>query len=177
MSTRASRFTRIAAITAASIVCCLQSLGCASTPEPKGASTTMNTNPSTSADVVREFFNAFGKGDVEGVIGTFHPQAEIVAVRKGARKEGEVYGTYSGKDGARAFIAALGSAFDTKAFSVDTVVGEGKVAFASGSFTHNLKSTGKPFTSDWALKCVIEDGKIRSYHFFEDSAAYAEASR
>jgi hypothetical protein len=30
---------------------------------------------SSSADVVREFFAAFGRGDVEGVIGTFHPDA------------------------------------------------------------------------------------------------------
>ncbi|XXF80119.1 nuclear transport factor 2 family protein [Myxococcaceae bacterium GXIMD 01537] len=132
---------------------------------------------SSSADVVREFFAAFGRGDVEGVIGTFHPEARIVAVRQAARRENELYGNYAGSEGARAMLMTLGKLFETQAFSVDQVLGEGAVAFASGSFVHKVKSTGKPFSSDWALRCVIKDGKILQYRFFEDSAAYVEASR
>lgn len=177
MNTRSRRARRLSTSTTFSIALCLQALGCASTPSAKDPSIAMSSQTTSSTDVVKQFFDAFGKGNVDGVIATFHPQAEIVAVRKASRKEGEVYGTYSGTDGARAFIASLGNAFDTKAFSVDSIVGDGKVAFASGSFTHELKSTHKPFTSDWALKCVVEDGKIREYHFFEDSAAFVEASR
>ncbi len=71
----------------------------------------------------------------------------------------------------------LGQTFDTQAFHVDRVIGAGDVAFASGSFVHLVRATGKAFRSDWALRCLIEDGKIREYRFFEDSAAYVEASR
>ncbi|AKV03709.1 hypothetical protein AKJ09_10372 [Labilithrix luteola] len=136
----------------------------------------MNTQ-SNGSDVVKGFFAAFGKGDVEGVVASFHPHAEITAVRQGGRADGGLYGTYSGTEGVNDFVKALGATFDTRAFAVDHVVGEGNVVFASGSFTHELKSTRKPFRSDWALKCIIEEGKIREYHFYEDSAAYVEASR
>ena len=71
----------------------------------------------------------------------------------------------------------LGKTFDTKAFSVGHVIGQGDVAFANGSFLHLVKSTGKPFSSDWALMSVVKDGKILEYHFYEDSAAFAQASR
>jgi uncharacterized protein len=131
---------------------------------------------SSSVDVVKGFFSAFGKGDAESAVDSFHEQASIVAVRPGDRK-GNLYGTYSGREGARAFITAVGKSFDTQAFSVDHVIGEGKLAFASGTFTHKLRSTGKLFTSDWALKCTIQDGRILEYHFYEDSEAFRDASR
>ncbi len=136
----------------------------------------MSTTTS-SAEVVRKFFDAFGKGDVDGVIDAFDERAEIVAVRRGVRRDGELYGSYAGRDGARAFVAALGTTFETKAFTVERIAGEGDVAFASGNFVHEVRTTGKPFRSDWALVCTVRDGRIREYRFFEDSAAYAEASR
>ena len=132
-------------------------------------------NPS-SADVVKGFFAAFGKGDLEGVVSSFDQQANIVAVRKGERR-GDHYGTYAGAEGARAFVTALGKTFDTQAFSVEHVIGEGNVAYASGSFTHKLKATGKLFVSDWALKCITEGGKILDYHFYEDSEAFRDAGK
>lgn len=165
-----------ATATILSIVASLALAGCSTHPTPKEARPAMSQHTS-SVEVVKGFFAAFGKGDVDGVVAAFHPRAQIVAVRKAPRKDGGVYGAYSGQEGARAFVASLGGAFDTQAFAVDVVVGEGNVAFASGSFTHKLKSTGKLFSSDWALKCVVEEGRILEYHFYEDSAAYAEASR
>ena len=87
------------------------------------------------------------------------------------------YGTYRGLDGVREFVKNLGGAFDTQAFTVDSVVGEGNVAYASGAFTHKVKTTGKLFSSNWALMCIVENGKIKKYRFYEDSAAYSTAAR
>lgn len=156
----------------------------AKTHNPKQSKTMTSTATVSStaasknaADVVRQFFAAFGKGDVEGVLNTFHSSTSITAVRKGERKPDELHGSYTGKDGAKTFLANLGKTFDTKAFSVDHVVGDEKVAFASGSFLHNIRSTGKPYTSDWALMVVVQDGKILEYHFYEDSASFVSASK
>ena len=129
----------------------------------------------TSSDIIKQFFAAFGRGDLEQVVATFDPGATIVAVRSGPRREGQVYGTYTGVSGARDFLANLGRSFDTKAFSVDVIVGGDDVAFAKGSFSHQLKSTGKTFTSDWALMCRTHGDRIVEYRFFEDSASLAAA--
>lgn len=130
-----------------------------------------------SKEVVQDFFNAFGNGDFNVIINSFHDNCTIVAIRDGERNGTQIYGTYKGKDGAKTFILNLGNAFDTKAFSVENVISEGNIAFANGKFTHIVKSTGKTFSSDWALMCVIKDDKILEYHFYEDSAKFVEANK
>jgi ketosteroid isomerase-like protein len=138
----------------------------------------MTMTTATSRDgteIVKDFFAAFARGDVEGVVAAFHPQAEIVAVRPGPRAAGQLYGRYEGTAGARAFVETLGTLLQTQAFSVDDVIGDARVAFASGDFLHIVKATGKPYRSSWALRCDLADGKIRRYRFFEDSASYVEA--
>lgn len=134
------------------------------------------TTENKSTESVKAFFNAFGKGDFDGIINSFHDECLIIAIRDGVRTDKQIYGTYKEKEGAKAFISNLGNAFDTKAFSVDNIIGEGNIAFANGKFTHIVKSTGKSFTSDWSLMCIIKDGKILEYHFYEDSAKFVEAN-
>ncbi|PJZ40237.1 SnoaL-like domain protein [Leptospira kmetyi] len=128
-------------------------------------------------DVVNGFFSAFGKGDLSGVIGSFHENATITAVRKSSRKSGELYGSYSGKKGAEEFVSNLGKIFNTKEFVVENVIGKKEVVFANGRFKHELKSTGKTYESDWALKCVVKDGKILEYNFYEDTSSFDVANR
>ncbi|TGL39812.1 nuclear transport factor 2 family protein [Leptospira perdikensis] len=125
--------------------------------------------------VLETFFSEFGKGNAKGVLNCFHPQTTITAVRNQNRIENQLYGTYTGISGAEEFLKNMGSQFDTKRFQVDQIVGKKDWVFASGSFLHIIKQTNKPFESDWALKVQIKDGKIFSYHFYEDSASYLEA--
>jgi ketosteroid isomerase-like protein len=129
-----------------------------------------------SKEVVQGFFTAFGKGDFNGIINSFHDSCTTTAVRAANRNESQIYGTYHGKEGAKTFISNLGNTFDTKAFSVDNMISEGNIVFANGKFTHIVKSSGKSFSSDWALMCVIKDDKILEYHFYEDSEKFSEAN-
>ncbi|WP_199728726.1 nuclear transport factor 2 family protein [Corallococcus sp. CA053C] len=150
----------------------------AAAPKSKTMTAAATTTTKSSADVLKSFFEAFGKGDADGVVNTFHQDAAITAVRKASDRKGEqLHGTYTGKAGAKEFVANMGKAFDTKAFSVEHLIGEGDVAYASGSFVHNIRSTGKPYASDWALKIIVKEGKILEYHFYEDSAGFIEASK
>ena len=99
-----------------------------------------------------------------------------MSIREGERNGVQLYGTYKGKNGVKEFISNLGNAFDTKSFSVEAIISEGNIAFASGKFTHIVKSTGKGFSSDWALMCVTKDDQILEYRFYEDSAKFVEAN-
>ena len=172
--------------------CCLSTLSTftrppqvPTSPNPHSIPTRETAMPSTLPQsdrtpkaTVEAFFAAFGGGDLDALVATFATDATITAVRAAPRtpSAGGVYGTYLGREGARAFVAALGETFDTKAFSVDHIVGDAdSVAFASGSFTHHLRSNDRPFASDWALMCVVVDGEIAEYHFYEDSATYERA--
>jgi uncharacterized protein len=155
----------------------LASFGCVATVHPPKETSMTTTQASTNGSkIVKDFFTAFGRGDLDGVVASFHPRAEIIAVRAGSRGDGQLYGSYEGTDGARTFVTTLGALFQTQAFEVNDVVAEGNLVFASGNFVHIVKSTGKPFRSSWALRCDIAGGKIRHFRFFEDSASYVEAS-
>src|SRR5687767_7288925 len=122
----------------------LASFGCAATVDgspPK--ETSMTTQASTNGSkIVKDFFAAFGRGDLDGVVASFHPRAEIIAVRAGSRGDGQLHGSYEGTDGARTFVTTLGALFQTQAFEVNAVVAESNVVFASGDFVHIVKSTG-----------------------------------
>jgi ketosteroid isomerase-like protein len=61
-----------------------------------------------SKEIVKGFFNAFGKGDFNGIIGSFHDSCTIMAVRKANRTGSQIYGTYQGREGAKTFISKLG---------------------------------------------------------------------
>lgn len=130
-----------------------------------------------SKEIVQDFFTAFGNGDIIGVLNCFHDSCTVIAVRDSQRNGDQIYGTYKGKDGVKTFLANLGSSFDTKAFTVENIVGEGDVSFANGKFTHVVKATGKSFPSDWALMCTVKDNKILEYHFYEDSEKFSESKR
>ena len=130
-----------------------------------------------SKEVVQSFFTNFGNGDLEGVVGTFSENAKIISINKKGIKGADLYGTFSGKEGVRTFLEILSKIFETKSFSVDHVIGEDNIAFAKGSFVHKVKSTGKLFESDWALMCLVKNGKIEEYHFFEDSASFIKANQ
>jgi len=130
-----------------------------------------------SATVVQAFFEAFGKGDFEEILNTFHPETTITGIREAKRNPGDLYGTYKGIEGVKEFLSGLENTFDTQSFSVENIIGENEIAFANGKFVHKIKTTGRLFSSSWALHAVIKDGKIYEYHFFEDSAKFEEANK
>ena len=47
---------------------------------------------------------------------------------------------------------------------------------SNGTFSHEVKTTGKLFNSSWVQLCIIENNKIKEYRFYEDSAAFVAAS-
>src|SRR5687767_13007856 len=101
--------------------CCAALLPARAQQTETKKSTTMQTQASPKIPL-QSFFNAFGKGDLEGVLRSFTDDCSIIAVRDGERTASGLYGTYKGQAGVRAFLSTLGATFDTKAFSVAHVV-------------------------------------------------------
>lgn len=130
----------------------------------------------SSKDVLKAFFTAFGNGDFQGILNTFHPDVEVTAVRNAEPKEGSPFGNYKGIEGLKNFLSNLGNVFNTKAFVVENVIDEGNITFANGSFVHEVKPTGKLYQSEWSLMCELKDNKIIAYKFFEDSQKFHEAN-
>lgn len=126
--------------------------------------------------VVKDYFNAFQNGDMEQVLNTFHPDCYIVSVKEEERPKEQLNGIYRTKDEAKQFLNNITSLFNTKDFTLKHISSAGdNLVMANGTFSHEVKATGKLFNSAWVQLCIIEDEKIKEYRFYEDSAAFVEA--
>ncbi|MEO3977327.1 nuclear transport factor 2 family protein [Streptomyces sp. CAU 1734] len=70
---------------------------------------------------------------------------------------------------------AAGQRADPAGTSVDTIVVEGTAAMLSGSLAGTVISTGKRFSSPFAMRLTVHGGLITGYLVVEDSLAIAEA--
>ena len=131
----------------------------------------------SNKSVVEGYFKAFGQGDMDKVLEIFHPECLIVSVKEGVRAEGQLHGSYHTRSQAKNFLANISNLFETRSFEVESIMeGENNVVYANGTFTHEVKATGKLFYSTWVQRCIIKDGMIKEYRFYEDSAAYEKAA-
>lgn len=69
-----------------------------------------------------------------------------------------IFGTHIGPERAQAFFTAFGAVIEPGEFKISD-------------------TSGKPFVSDWALTTRFAQGKLVDYHFYEDTAALADAMR
>ena len=131
----------------------------------------------SNKSVVERYFDAFGEGNMDKVLKIFHPDCLIVSVKEGDRIAGQLHGSYRTRSQAEDFLANIANLFETRSFEVESIMnGDDNVVYANGTFTHMVKATGKLFYSTWVQRCVIKDGMIKEYRFYEDSAAYEKAA-
>ncbi|SDX75312.1 NAD(P)H-dependent oxidoreductase [Flavobacterium degerlachei] len=130
-----------------------------------------------NVEVVQDYFNSFQNGNMEQVINSFHSDCYIVSVKEEERPKEQLHGIYRTKDGAKQFLNNITSLFNTKDFTLKHISSAGdNLVMANGTFSHEIKATGKLFNSTWVQLCIIEDEKIKEYRFYEDSAAFIAAS-
>lgn len=87
-----------------------------------------------------------------------------------------MHGIYRTKDEAKQFLNNITSLFNTKDFTVEHILSAGdNLVITNGTFSHEVKATGKLFNSTGVQRCIIEDEKIKEYRFYEDSAAFVAA--
>jgi ketosteroid isomerase-like protein len=122
--------------------------------------------------IVEDFFSALGSGDDEAAVQLVTPDATFEAQ---GPPNVPIYGRFEGHDGVRDFIATVRELFDTERFEVRESIQSDGLAFAYGYLQHRVRKTGQVFRSEWALYCEVDDGHIRTYKMFEDTAALAAA--
>ena len=78
------------------------------------------------------------------------------------------HGVYTGKDGITKFFANIGGAFDVKSFDPKTYLSSADEVMTTGSWTCVVRSTGKSFSANWAMRFLFQGGKITFAHVYED---------
>ena len=107
--------------------------------------------------VVERMFAAFGRGDIDGLLETVHPESRWTYIGANPRT---TKATFGGTDAVRKFFEGILERLDMSAFNTDEYIVEGETVVIFGNETGTVRKTGGHFHNEWAQKYVVRDGLI-----------------
>jgi hypothetical protein len=122
--------------------------------------------------VVQAIFEAFGRGDVPGVLSHL---SEDVTWKAPGPEVVSYFGDRRGHAGATEFFVQLGTNVEFESFEPGAYVAEGDRVVALGRERGKVRATGKTFVNEWALVFTFAGGKVTGFQIYEDTSAIAEA--
>ncbi len=123
-----------------------------------------------NVQVVREAYAAFGRGDIEAILGSLSENVEWIA--PGVEP---VAGTYRGRGEVARFFQKVNDISEFSSFEPREYVAQGDRVIALGSYRAKVKSTGRIYECDWAMSFSFAGGKISKFQEFTDTAAIVAA--
>jgi uncharacterized protein len=131
---------------------------------------TATATTSTSVDLIRSVFHAFGRGDIAYILASLTPDCEWVCPG-----EAPYSGTYTGPEGAAEFFQKLAASEQITLFEPSEYFTNGDDVIALGYEEGRSIATGKSAVSHWAMLFRVRDGKVSRWQHYYDTAAYARA--
>ena len=122
--------------------------------------------------IVRSIFEAFGRGDVPGVL---EQVAADVTWKAPGPSAVPYFGDRRGHAGATEFFVQLGTHVDFEQFEPGAFIAEGDRVVVLGRERGRVKGTGKTFDNEWALVFTFDGGQVTGFQCYENTAAIAEA--
>jgi hypothetical protein len=121
---------------------------------------------------VQAIFEAFGRGDVPGVLAHL---AEDVEWKAPGPSAVPYLGERSGHSGATEFFVQLGTNVEFEYFEPGAFIAEADRVVALGRERGRVRGTGKSFDNEWALVFTLAGGKVTNFQLYENTASVAEA--
>lgn len=121
-----------------------------------------------NVEVVRQGYEAFGRGDIDGLLSLFDDSIEWVSP---GPPDLPTAGTRRGKQQVAEFFRAVDEVFEMQRFEPQTFVAQGDRVVVLGEDTARVKATGKVLNESWAHAFVLRNGKVVSFHEYLDTAA------
>ena len=124
--------------------------------------------------VVQDAYAAFGRGDIPALLGKLTDDVDWHGVI-GVGPKVPQGGPRKGKKEVTTFFEQVGATVDFKRFEPQNFLAEGNVVVVLGYYDSVVKTTGKPFASDWVMVFTLRDGKIAKFREFADSHGITNA--
>lgn len=121
----------------------------------------------SNVNAVRRGYEAFGRGDIDGLLGQLDEQ--IVWVTPGP-PELATSGRRTGRQQVGAFFGAVNDLFDIQRFEPSEFIAQGDKVVVLGSETARAKTTGAVIELDWVHVFTIRDGVIVAFQEHADTA-------
>jgi uncharacterized protein len=126
---------------------------------------------SDNISVAQKTYEAFGRGDLPAVLENFDPDVEWHAA------EGLPWGgVHNGRDAvAQDVFGALLAAFDDFSLTTDRYIDSGNVVVVLGRYGGRGQQTGNPLDAAFAHVWEFENGKLKRFLHYTDTAKWTEA--
>jgi uncharacterized protein len=131
--------------------------------------------PNGNVQIVKGCYQAFLKGDMEGLFGAMAPQIDWESV--GREADFPTLGPRRGRDAVKRFFATVAETLDFQTFKAREFHAVGHIVFVMGSYDATVKKTGRRAASEWLHVFWVKEGKVRRFREFTDTASFAEAWR
>ena len=119
-------------------------------------------------DIVKQGYDAFGRGDLEGLISLL---AEDVDWHSPGPKDLPSAGQFRGRDQVRQFFGTLNELYEFLGFEPQQFIAQGDTVVVTGVDTVRVKATGKTVSEKWAHVFTVRDGKLVKFVEYLDTAA------
>jgi ketosteroid isomerase-like protein len=124
-----------------------------------------------NADLIRNTYDAFARGDIATVLALLDPKVEWTEAA------GFPYaGTYRGPEAVLAeVLIRLGTEWDDFEAVPDRIAADDGIVIATGTYSGTFKATGRSFAARFAHAWEMRDGKVVRFEQIADTAKVQEA--
>jgi ketosteroid isomerase-like protein len=129
---------------------------------------------SRNAQVVKDAYAAFGRGDIPAILAMLDDNVAWHAL-KGAEGVAPQAGIRRGKASVTQFFTILASTTEFTVFEPREFIAQGDKVAVVGYYEVNVKTTGRSVASDWVMVFTLVNGRITEFREWTDSAQVVRA--
>jgi ketosteroid isomerase-like protein len=128
----------------------------------------------SNSKLIADIYAAFAQGDIPFILDRVSADVQFDNSDSPEMPWG---GTHKGKDGIARFFGDINGAVEVKSFEPKSYLSSGDEVMTTGVWSGVARATGRPFTSQWAMRFLAKDGKVTYAHVYEDTAVTVAAMR
>jgi ketosteroid isomerase-like protein len=121
-----------------------------------------------NVDVVRAGYQAFGRGDIAGLLAQLDPDVEW---RTPGPADLPTAGQRQGHDGVQEFFRTLSGLVETLRFEPKEFIAQGDRVIVVGDDTSRVKATGTTLEIRFVHTFTVRNGKVVAFEEYIDTAA------
>ena len=125
-----------------------------------------------NVEVVKEFFEAIGRGDKQRLLELVREDVEWII----PGEDWPLAGTHRGHTGLADVLQKASEEIEMTYTKPPEFVAQGDRVLVVGVATGKIKATNKPFKDDWVFDITVRDGKLTRIQEYIDTQALARAS-
>jgi uncharacterized protein len=125
--------------------------------------------PMTNSDIIRSAYDAFGRGDLDGVLSTLDENIDWVTP---GPSELRTAGHRRGRQEVALFFQTLNEEFQFERFEPFEFIEQGDRIVVLGEDTIRVRATGRTLEYNWAHVYEMRDGKVIRFREYGDTAPF-----